>query len=649
MQSLVIALILFLFPAQIVQAKITPLTNKSLPALIQKSLADLDQYKKAQTIAGLQDPEIAYAMKKALVMADLLVSFDGQLNLAIVPLLKSYFIPEEPLEYEENNRQILEQLDSSWQPLLDQIVKPTNLNSYSTLMLRALFDLAPQEMLTDRHAKMAALAALFSPYFQGEAGDGFAVSNLIRDHEQLLTTAAQEYAEIIQNGYLTRQVDQNDELFFFLPILADPDRNKKLTIDPLGDLFGTLTPVLSTPGMAAACKAMGGHNIENLLSLAWNQLYGKSHLGFVKVTVDELIDACAQAISQVDPKPDRTTISAQGKYAFSALTNQPLLRAIEASYAGMTEARPCECIRANIYRSILDGFQPIWDKIPPSNELDLFRRTLWASCHSLCRLVYNPCIPSRQHAQGGFWLFKKNLSNTTLLGTQITTPNDFRSLVVDMLTLTVTNMGSSDFSQQLLKQCKNYVMQNNTFLQETFWSYDNRNRRFADPVTEYRFLFKTPMQTCDGDRSCSVDSVDLDGSFQTLIPKTANDLIDWCLNLAKTAPDQLFPMNVPHHAFNFSPGSHDLGAFTLADQTSDQWIREKLLIPGMKITQTQSVYMPNPIPTSAKNSAYLSSTWSYTAPNRLSVLVSLATAPSNMSVAAEEASANAPIKGNFKA
>ena len=223
---------------------------------IEQSIVELNQYVSQQQSYGLQDPNLAYAMRKGVVLATLLLDSDGTLNTALCPALNTSFVPEQPLEYEANIGRILDLLDSSWQAFFDGVVKPVDSNSPSNLTVRALLSLPNEEPITDYHAKVAVLASMFAPYNQGPVGDCFATADMVRDHYLYYTHAADDYAALVKNGYLTRLVDKHNDNFFYVATIADGSCGTGLSITSDGNIVGSNLPLLSAPGLAAAASLM---------------------------------------------------------------------------------------------------------------------------------------------------------------------------------------------------------------------------------------------------------------------------------------------------------------------------------------------------------------------------------------------------------
>lgn len=512
---------------------------------IDQALAGLNQYAEVQKNLNVQDPDLSYGMRKALVMADLLFDQNGKLNLDSIKLVAAAFIPSQPTDFEANMARLLNELDATWQPFFDRVTAPAN-----SLVLEALFS---TKTITDRHAKVAVLAALLAPYNQGSVGDCFAVADVIRDHTEYYRNAAEDYRSIVMNGYVERPVNGSTDHFFFLTQLADTDLNNQISLT---------FPLFDSPGFAAARTLMGGDDRSDLADTVMSAIKGLD-----AVTPADVIGAMAQAIA-----PDTKEASASvGSYAFSSLTNNPILRGCEAAFAAMAEDRPQDSIRSNISDSITQALKNV---LPNDQQfIDAFNQAY--------RLVYNLNIPLPQPAEdgsstdGGFQMYKRS-DDSTEPGLRIATPAQLRDLVLEVLN-----------KAQIEDEKVTQYVQSDDFLKQVLWDYDSDNQKEPDPVGNFAKLSRTPMQSCDGDNPYEVDDIDTktnyDKDIQAYTPSNAKDLIIWCLNLAKVAPAIDIPMNSPQHAFNFVPQNPDIQAFVKSGMSPEQWIKKTLVIPGMQV------------------------------------------------------------------
>lgn len=586
---------LVIVPVNITYAKqISAATTHACEEVIQQ----LEQFHKIQVQAGIQDAELSYAMKKALMLANFLFDSTGDLKIDLASAAKTYFVPSQPLEYEQHIGQVLDQFNSSWQDFFRGIKKPSKTNSdgsdnVADLALRALFSLSSKDVVTDRHAKVAVLAALLAPMNQGPVGDCFAVSDLIRDHNQYFQRSMQDYAEIVQQGFLQRLVNGKEDSFFFLPTIADSDSSRSLTVDSSGNIVGANLSLTQAPGFAAASQLMGGSALPNLLQSVVETLFaGNSSNDSVKVSVSDVIHAMANVIAQNNAaNSNLDDLVTKGLYGFSSLTNQPILRATESAFAGMAEDRAQDSTRGNVNACVAQAMGNIWNTLG-SNAKD-FQTAFTDNFNDSYRLIYNLNIPLPQvsadgsSTDGGFQFYIRAKS-PDLVGTRVVSPEDLKQFVLNVIQQTQSQLnGSDDIANQLI----NFV-NNDQFLRDALWAYDSSNQQEPDPVNNYQKLSRTPMQSCDGDNPYEVDDIDVgktfDNDVQMFTPATAYDLLQWSLNLSKKVSSGLLPMNSPQHAFNFVPGISDIQAFRNSGLSVAQWIQQMLVIPGMKIV-TQKI------------------------------------------------------------
>lgn len=559
---------------------------------IQQAIADLNQYKQMQKKLGIQDAELSYGMKKAIVLADLLLTPSGTLNFSRCGLLKSYFVPEDPEEYEMNIERILDKLDGSWEDYLDRIFKPEDHTGVSSQIIKAMLGIPPGETVTNRDAKKAVLTSLFSPYNQGPVGDCFAVSDLIRDHNEYYRHSAKDYAEIVQYGYLRRMVNDAPDNFFFLPIIADDDQNNTLTIDRSANIGSTNVSLFNAPGFAAAAKMMGCPQISTLSKDVLSVLFRGSSAPAVTVSATQVIGAFAQAIAAQQSGANMEDLVAKGEYGFSSLTNNPVLRAAECAFAAMAEDRSQDSTRGNVNDCVAQALKNQWSSLGSDQTVADFQNAFTQQFNASYRLLYNADIPLPQvsadgsSTDGGFQMYRRALNAPTNMGTRVATPEEFRQLLMDAITASEKQFNPVSV-RNMANSLRNFV-RNGTFLRDALWAYDSSNQQVADPVADYQKLSRTPMQSCDGDNPFEVSDIDTgttyDNNVQTYTPNNMKDLLNWCMNLAKVAPHEMCPMDSPQHAFNFVPANSDLAAFLKSGMKSDQWIREVLAVPGMKVS-----------------------------------------------------------------
>ncbi len=572
-----------------------PPKKPATDASIQQAVNDLNQYAELQKSLNTQNPDLAYAMRKALVIANLVLDANGKLRTDLVSKIKSAFIPAKPQEYEVNMARFLDNLDVSWQPFFDQVTLSTDPNCVSNTSLRALFSLGQEQKLSDRHAKVAVLTAMLSPYNQGPVGDCFAVNVVIRDHTEYYRHIAEDSSSIIMNGYLQRPVNNATDYFFYLPIMADDDRDQFFNLTIEGIFPGTNKAIFDAPGFAAARALMGGNSISSLPEEVLNSLSMNNQSEIIQVTPSQLIQIMAQLIAQKTTNGNAAALTDLGEYAFSSLTNNSILRAIEAAFSAMAEDRATDSTRGDINSSIAQSLSQTWAQLKKVKGVDQFQQAFNEVLNACYRLIYNLNIPlahpsaDGSSTDGGFQLYQRIHDHPTAIGTRIETPDQLREMILYAVNKIANDLGQT-YDVKIIANRLQTVINTDDFLKQVLWNYDDQNKQESDPVQNYAKLSRTPMQSCDGDNPYEVDDVDTgttyDNNVQVYMPKDPYDLISWCLGLAKFASAEMVPMDSPQHAFNFVPANPDLVQYIQnGGGDAAQWIRKTLVMPGMQVAK----------------------------------------------------------------
>lgn len=562
------------------------LFSDSQDVRIQDALSRLNAYTAVQEQMNIQDADLAYGMRQALEMAELLISSEGHLDPSMGSRVANALITAPILEYELNMREVLEKLDATWIDFFDQITAPQEEALQSQLALRALFRLKHDEVLTDRHARVAVLSAMLAPYNQGPVGNCFAVAAMLRHHEDYFRHAATDYAALVMRGYLTRTVDQEVEYFFFVPTLADGDREKTFSLSQKGDLW-------SFPGFVAARTLMQADDKACPMDEVIADLWGNAKATNLKTTPEAVIDAMAHVVARHTGQSEEDLIM-WGRYGFSSLTNNPVLRGVETAFSTMAEDSIDDSVRSQIARAINAGLQPVWNLFSKEVSMPALRNQLLLEIDHQYYLIYNADIHIQgasgdgRLTEGGFQMvFVGN--PVTSMGAPIQTPQDLRTLILLSIEQVFSRPGLPATAATIGRSLKAHVA-SDSFLKTVLWSYDSDNQREADPVTHYQNLYRTPMQTCDGNNPFAVNEVDTGWSGEegllTYQPKDTRDLLSWCLGLVPQASADFVPMNSPQHAFNFAPKNPDLLKFVRSGLSASQWIQQAIVKPGMQLASS---------------------------------------------------------------
>lgn len=302
---------------------------------IKKILAQLDQFYLDQHKAGIQNADLSYANRKALLLADMLINSSGELKTDLISDVSRYFFASDLQEPERRMKKILKKLNELWQFYFKIVDKPDHTIDNSNLALKALFSLSPEDPLNNRHAKVATLAALLAPTDQDPVWDCF---DLNRNQITYYVNCMKNYDEIIEKGYLTQKKNGQHDQFPFVNSIPDEDLENIFKVGILGNIEGTDLKLIQAPGFAAALTVMGGSRIKHFLEKLIFVLFIQNFPGVcIETTPAQVISAMAKVIAHHQPQADVNDLIYAGKYAFSSLTHNPILFATESALAAMAE------------------------------------------------------------------------------------------------------------------------------------------------------------------------------------------------------------------------------------------------------------------------------------------------------------------------
>jgi hypothetical protein len=571
---------------------------------VQKMAAGCKHIEAQVKKTAFQDPELCLSFVQAQTIAKILLTSKGILNLGMISTIKDAFTTtKSPYGYEIGMDRVLSSMTAAWQPVLDTIVKPIAGNQASVDVIRSDLGLSQHTAISDNHAKWAALKAILSPVNQGAVGDCFAVAWTIKKHNEYMLQSLQDYAELLQYGYLTRTVNGKPDQFFFKTSLADTDLTKTVIIGSQGEWGNTGLKFSDVPSIAAACSMMGIDDPRGVHKAVVRLLF-KRKSKTLATTPEEIISAFAAYSVQNTPGLNLTQQISRGKYGFS-ITQNHLLRAWETSLAAMAEAAKGAYLRDLVISAVDAGLQQCWSVLHSSlsreqKEIaDELKSTFEETLNTQNRFIYNAAIPLKQIARdgtstsGGFELYKRNMSKPLAMGDRIATPDNFRDYLIEVLKRSVAamqpeamNSNQADFLHQMAANLLSSLQQRD-FLKYTFYACDQENQNHRDPVADYQSLTITPMTALVGNNPYAVEAIDTGLDFmadmKTIQAKTPYDLVKWILDIAAwkektqryledSIPDELDSATSPQHAFNIIFEEEDIASFVKSGKTSDQWL-----------------------------------------------------------------------------
>lgn len=580
--------------------------HPNLKALVQKELGRIKENletleKKHHESAIPTDIALIISHQIPQELANCLLTSNGQLNFGLVSDLQEAFLPKNPLEWLQNLSRTLDQMDASWQEIINTIQLPKDPCCVSNDLIRAELQLPLSMPLTDLHAKQVALSAVLCQLNQGPVGDCFAVAWEIRKHNVFPLRALKDYAQLLREGFLLRPVGHEEESFFYVPTLADEALTQEISLDPQAKFW-------QWPTIIAACRHMGIDDPEQEAQAILRLLHAKT-------TPEKIIQAYAEV---------RGKDAARGNYGFSAI-NHRLLRATETAFAGMAEARTSDPVRKATIACALKALRMALKKLDTSSPIKIatLNRYLDAELadklNRKIRYVYNAVISmsglsaDNHSTMGGFELYERadfpsvdrETRNALLrcrnpIGKKVETPPQFSNLVGCAIELTkpfsVLRASSSpeeiQFFTEVFQTISSFA-KTRSFTDETFRSFA---MHFETSQREM-----TPLSAKCGDNPREVIAIEhgADPEKKLKTARFANpyDLIQWVLDLVRwqkdtnqdfdsNLPQQLVPVESPQHAFNLSLGNKEMDEFLKSNLSSEAWLHN-LLVAGEKISSAR--------------------------------------------------------------
>lgn len=195
-------------------------------------------------------------IKLSQMIADCLVTSTGVCNRGCIPLIKkiclSQSLHNQP--FEKHVLAILKELQHTYelQHVFDTIVPPDPTNRGGALAIKTLLSIPPETILTDVHAKKAAIATLFKRSRQGEQKTCHVASFAIQTSYNKPAKQLEDIKDIIKTGALQRE-KRGQQVWY----MADPttySAASDITIIISQDIKPLLT---TTPRMLSAINIIG--------------------------------------------------------------------------------------------------------------------------------------------------------------------------------------------------------------------------------------------------------------------------------------------------------------------------------------------------------------------------------------------------------
>ena len=568
-------------------------------AALKRMIHSLHSFRNYEDRSGLEDASISFSMRLSREISIGLLTEGGKLNIGVIPYIKAALFPEgkKLRSYETIICRVLGQIDSSWQPLLDGVVKPNPEASASESLIRADLNLNSHVPLTDLHAKQAVLAALLSHHSQGPMGDCFSVSLGMKLQDEFLKNALRQYGELIQYGSIGKLINGKSERFFFKNTISEGNLQKSITVDPTGKLASGMV-LWSTPNFKFAFRAMGIDPPTKFVAAALKALGAVE--GSIKTTPDAVIQAFAAASLSDFPKSSLQGQIDAGRYAFTV--DNRVLRAFETTLAAMAEAKRSEYIRNHLLQSINTALQPTFNHLEgiyAAGPVAQFRDAMEHSILDRIRYVYNAAIQDIDVSRGGssisggYELYDKHPMYSYQIGSRIETPYQFQQLILDAVRKAGQTFNASNL--MAIASAVETAVKSSGFLKQVLIAYDPANEENIDPVSHFRQLARTPMCSQDKGDPIEIEEIDTGLLFspdlKTARLDHASDLFNWLLGLAswKEKTERYIPSKTSDQpdskkAFHLAIDIEEIGELVKSGQKAADWEKSHLLDPGKALS-----------------------------------------------------------------
>lgn len=603
--------------------------NRAFDAYVEGIISDMGAQLAQHDRAPLQNSsQVAVALKPRLI-ADLLLTSGGHLNLGLIDIIKHrFFAAGVPLlRHDQELKQTLDILAGSvsMQNQIHAIGKPCSPHLAVNDLMRVSLKLAPEAPLDGRQAKWVALAALLSDMRQGDVSSCFSTSVAIMMMDALKEKVLGDFIELLSRGKLTRagRADQQE----FIPVLeiGDSALAANITLESSGKMVSGTGYLWEAPGLIAACRQLGiaDDDMQGCIEAVIAQLYVERALkpgDLLEVTVQSMIRRLVKA--QAAPLLDRSLrreLKNRALLAFSAETHCPLLRAWESCLAAMAEAQSTNLVRRKITKCLAAALGPHWPRGffgAPAKDAQRVQQVFANVVNHCIQLRYDPqvLVQSGGHGDGhskilgAFTLHALKQGKNSLLAKPVETPEQFKRFVLNQLRRAgeiLTKADGQDLPEQLalIDHLHAFVSRPDelasSFVKTAIRHYDVRNGAISDPLQVWRQLEHLPFRDAVGNDAATVylkATGVAPGQPHTVRPKNGEELLRAFIAfgraraqadqfLADDNPYQRYLATTTQHAFTLTPEDPSIVGAMDPAQTADQWILAHIIAPGQQVAR----------------------------------------------------------------
>ena len=428
----------------------------------------LNEHEELHKKTGVQNHKRAVAIKLAHCLSDILLTDSGNIRASLIePLRKALFGNRKVFfPYEQDILFILKKLETSHElrTKFKAIRKPSSPEAPANLIIRLMLGLHANTEITDRHAKLAALFALFSHLRQGNSGSCFATRIAINQLTTNPEKCLDDFKSLIAHSMLTRIVDgETMEFPVFLSISRD-DVDWKVKLNQDGNIVVSRNQVCSlelSPGFKSAFEAIGLSLNSISVRNAIKQLFmEKQSPSTLEITVQDLLIYIVNYVSKhrIDIEDPADLLETKAILAFEAQTNNLLQRVWEVTIAGMAEADKESLKKKQLIRAIVKPLKGEMKNLPQCNLMLRKRITSGIKEYLIAgtRTLFDPSfrIQSKSDeckSSWGFILYDKNGFASFHQWKRIDTSSQFTELIRKILhdvSVTLKGEQESSFTQK---------------------------------------------------------------------------------------------------------------------------------------------------------------------------------------------------------
>ena len=602
------------------------LINVSFSEKIETITFQLADYEKQHRKCNLQDSTRAFATRLSIELGRILITEKGNLNTGILSVLNKKFLTESNMEiaYGKHIAYVLKQLEDSpkLRELINSIQKPSSIHTPSNHLIRIILGLPDNAQVTDMDTKIVALAALFSHLRQGQVGSCFATNAAIQMLTSHIDKCLTDFSELLQKSCLTRIINKRPMEFPFLMRMSDESLDKKIKINIEGKVTNNKTSfqIWEAPGVQAACRAVGIHDLQKAVVGALSNLFMKQNIKLpINISIKTLLE---QMIINIPSKPSDninkiSSLIERAYIAFESETHNPLLRMWENSIAGMAEARESGFLKQAIIQSIIE---PIKEKLPTASlqghrvSWDNFLSQITQALVQRIQLQFNPNIGLQGlgadgHSTGGaFELYDRKNSLLPCDWKLVDRATSFQNFISSIVTKVQENLKERSqknceiFVVETMKKISNFIV-SSQFFKEVVPRYSEANKKYPDILKILDSLSHTPWRDKTGNDSSIVLSTYLerpiiDSQRKLFSPLKGKDLIMGLIDLGKMAPDYIkksieknpqkrFPLITNGlHSFSILLGHPTFTQAWKSNSSTEKWVQDHIIAPGEAIAKS---------------------------------------------------------------